>query len=342
MKKADISVEYIQHCGDDLTVVNAARVSFDKESMWKEDDSEFGLDFTLKESDEKLINYLAKHKHFSPFNHSFITLRIKAPIFVARQLVKHKFMPINEVSRRYVDSEPEFYFPDRWRKRADSVKQGSSHEEINVKWKRNEGSYTERRNPCTIKFAYLKWRVEANGEPFTMSIEDVEWNGVCPILNIPLNYDVPRGGIFDDTPTFDRIDPNKGYTKGNVRVISDLANRMKSSATPEQLTLFSKAMLMEYHGAVISEISPEGVTENALNEYNRLLGLGVCPEQARMVLPQNMMTTWYWSGTLGAYCDMLRLRLDKHTQYETRIVAQKAHEIIKNLFPVSVKALLEV
>ena len=224
MKTADISVEYIQHTGSDLAVVNAARVSFDKESAWEKNGKFGGTDNDLSEKDEKLIRYLANHKHFSPFNHSFITLRIKAPIFVARQLVKHKFMPWNEVSRRYVDDEPEFYFPDVWRAKAENVKQGSSEQEVDI-------------NPKFMTYASV-------GE--------------------------------------------------------------------------------------------------SLKEYNRMLSLGVCAEQARMILPQNMMTSWWWSGTLGAYCDMLKLRLDPHTQKESRIVAEKVKEIIEPLFPVSVPALLGV
>lgn len=221
MKLADISVDYINHCGDDLSVVNAARVSFDKES------------FDLSVQDEKLIKYLAKHKHFSPFNHAFISVRVKAPIFVARQLVKHKFMPWNEVSRRYVDDEPEFYLPKHWRKKADNVKQGSS-----------DGIVT---------------------------------------LNI--------GSIFDE----------------------------------------EEDSLLE---------TPYEVIEQSLYLYNGLLKQKVCPEQARMILPQNMMTTWIWSGTLGAFCDMLKLRLDSHTQYETRIVAEKVKEIVSQLFPISTEELL--
>lgn len=341
MKISDIEVSLVHHVGDDLDVVNAARVSFDKESSWEWDDvyCEF-KEGELKVSDKKLINYLAKHKHHSPFNHSFLSFRIKAPIFVARQLVKHKFMPFNEVSRRYVNSEPEFYFPDRYRKSAENVKQGSSHEEINIKWKKNEGSYTERRNPCTIKFSRLKWRVEASGEKFDMNIEDIEWNEVCPILGIPLNYDVSRGGIFDDTPTFDRIYPDKGYTKGNVRVISDLANRMKSSATPAQLEKFARAMLFEWKGEIGRPQSPESVCQAALDEYTRLISIGVCAEQARLVLPLNTMTEWRWSGTLGAFLDMLVLRLDPHTQKESRDVAEKIAVIVKELFPVSYAAYL--
>lgn len=128
MQVKDISVEYIQHTGSDLQVVNAARVSFDKTSAWEKNGKFGGTDTDLPERDEKLIQYLAKHKHFSPFNHSFITVKVRAPIFVSRQLVKHEYMPINEVSRRYVDDTPSFYLPSEWRKRSESKKQGSSEE----------------------------------------------------------------------------------------------------------------------------------------------------------------------------------------------------------------------
>ena len=229
MKIANIEVSYVQHCGSDLQVANAARVSFDKESEWDVSsapkflgDEQINI---LSERDMKLIRYLANHKHFSPFNHSFITTRIKAPIFVARQLVKHRFMPWNEVSRRYVDDEPEFYSPSL-RVRATNVKQGSG-EDIST-------------------YELTKW----------------------------------------------------------------------------------------YDG--------QNVVDLALAEYNNMLVAGVAPEVARAYLPQSMMTEWIWSGTLGAYCDMLRLRLDPHTQYESRIVAEKVKEIITPLFPVSVPALLEI
>ena len=229
MKIANIEVSYVQHCGSDLQVANAARVSFDKESDWDVSsapkflgDEQINI---LSERDTKLIRYLANHKHTSPFNHSFITTRIKAPIFVARQLVKHKFMPWNEVSRRYVDDEPEFYSPSL-RVRATNVKQGSG-EDIST-------------------YELTKW----------------------------------------------------------------------------------------YDG--------QNVVDLALAEYNNMLVAGVAPEVARAYLPQSMMTEWIWSGTLGAYCDMLRLRLDPHTQYESRIVAEKVKEIITPLFPVSVPALLEI
>lgn len=230
MKIKDISVEYIQHVGSDLQVVNSARVSFDKVSEWEvekvygKDKQVDYVDYVnkLSDKDAKLIKYLANHKHFSPFNHSFITLRVSAPVFVARQLVKHRFMPWNEVSRRYVDEEPEFYCPNDWRKRSENVKQGSSEE-----------------------------------------------SALWPALGWDNAY-------------------------------------------------------------------------SSLKDYNKAIEEGICPEMARMLLPQSMMTSWYWSGTLGAYCDMLRLRLDPHTQKETREVAEKIKEIIEPLFPVSVQALLYV
>jgi len=118
-----IKATYLDHCGSDLTTVNAARVSFGKKSSMEED----GLGvWHLKDADKKLIKYLAEHKHFSPFGHAFASFHVKAPIFVARQLVKHKFLRWNEISRRYVDDEPEFYVPDVWRGRAEDKKQGSS------------------------------------------------------------------------------------------------------------------------------------------------------------------------------------------------------------------------
>lgn len=144
-----MEVTYIDHMGNDLTVVNAARVSFNKESTWQidlnyhdeftldkmesegweehTDDGDFFYLRKLMDSDEKLIKYLAKHNHWTPFSHCMISLREKVPIFVARQRFKHMVgFTYNEVSRRYVDDEPEFYVPDAWRKRPqESIKQGS-------------------------------------------------------------------------------------------------------------------------------------------------------------------------------------------------------------------------
>jgi len=117
-----IKATYINHMGNDLTVANAARVSFGKTSEMEDDP--WGPP-KLKKKDDKLIRYLAKHRHISPFGHCFASFHVKAPIFVARQLVKHKFLRWNEISRRYVDDEPEFYTPDVWRGRSADKKQGS-------------------------------------------------------------------------------------------------------------------------------------------------------------------------------------------------------------------------
>ena len=119
-----IKVTYIDHMGSDLSVVNAARVSFGKKSDWMMRVHN-GEAKVLQHKDAKLIRYLAKHNHKSPFNHTFVTFHVKAPIFVARQLQKHEYMPWNEISRRYVDDDPEFYFPLTWRGRSTDKKQGS-------------------------------------------------------------------------------------------------------------------------------------------------------------------------------------------------------------------------
>lgn len=112
MKIATIEVELLGHYGSDLEVVNSARVSFNKRAN------------TMSPKDEKLIKYLADHKHHSPFNHAFLSFRVKCPLYVAAQLHKHAYMPVNSVSRRYVQTEPE-YFKVVWRQKADNVKQGS-------------------------------------------------------------------------------------------------------------------------------------------------------------------------------------------------------------------------
>jgi len=122
-----IKATLVDHMGSDLSVVNSARVSFGKKSDWVYSgvDTNGPHEKALSLKDKKLIRYLAKHKHLSPFGHAFASFHVKAPIFVARQLVKHKFLRWNEISRRYVDEEPEFYVPDIWRGRSADKKQGS-------------------------------------------------------------------------------------------------------------------------------------------------------------------------------------------------------------------------
>ena len=212
MKIAKQEVTLLDSCGSDLSVVNAARVSFNKQAT------------EMADKDVKLIDYLAKHKHKSPFNHCFMSFRVKAPIFVARQLVKHEYLPWNEVSRRYVTDEPEFYIPDGWRMSADNVKQGS-------------------------------------------------------------------GGLLVD------------------------------QGTQKEIALMT--------------------TQYSLDAYNTLMRNNVCAEQARMVLPQNTMTEWIWSGTLFAFAKMCKLRLDPHTQKETQEIAQLISNEAGKLYPTSWKALME-
>jgi thymidylate synthase (FAD) len=156
-----MEVTYIDNMGSDLSVVNAARVSFGKEATWQEEDNTCQCfpyapgdcccgNFlrgdgtgTLREGDVKLIKYLATHDHFSPFTHPQITLRYKVPIFVARQEFKHIVgFTRNEVSRRYVDDTPEMFIPTKWRGRpTGGAKQGSSGELSGFKVEQRAGSY---------------------------------------------------------------------------------------------------------------------------------------------------------------------------------------------------------
>jgi thymidylate synthase (FAD) len=210
-------VTLISHMGGDDSVVNAARVSFNKQITMPEDG-------VLTVPDRKLIQFLAKHGHWSPFAHCFLSFRVKAPIFVARQLAKHQVgFSWNEVSRRYVDDAPEMFLPDMetgWRKRHVSAKQGSSSETVVI----DEGA--------------------------------------------------------------------------------------------------------------------SAVVQACVDTYNDLLRRGVCPEQARMVLPQCTMTEWIWSGSLYAFARMCSLRIEAHAQVECRVIAEEIADLIRPLFPVAWEALV--
>ena len=196
--------------GSDLSVVNAARVSFGtKHEVFNE------------KKDAKLINFLARNNHVSPFGHAFASFHVSAPIFIARQLVKHKFLRWNEISRRYVSNEPKLYEPTTWRGKAFDKKQGSSD---------------------------------------TVVIEGVE-------IRATQAYDISL--------------------------------------------------------------------------YKHLLDMGICEEQALVVLPANLMTEWYWSGSLDAFADMCKLRCTKDTQNETKIIADEISDIMKRLYPVSWEALTD-
>jgi len=217
-----MKAEYVDHMGSDLTVVNAARVSFDKESA------------EVSYSDQKLINYLAKHGHWTPFSHPQITMRYTVPIFVARQEFKHIVgFTRNEVSRRYVDDTPEFYMPEVWRSRPEgSVKQGSGSGEV-----------------------------------------------------------VHMGSDYK----------SEGTVASNYK---DLINTCKYF-------------------------------------YEDMLRYGVAPEQARMVLPQSMYTSYYVTGSLAAFARMVKQRTDAHAQVEIQELAKIVDKLIRPLFPVSWSTLTE-
>ena len=200
-----MEITLIDKMGTDLSVVNAARVSYSKTKDM------------FDQKDEKLIKYLAEHEHWSPFAHASMQFRIKAPIFVARQLVKHQVGLVwNEVSRRYVDFPPELYQPDTWRGRPVNSKQGSD---------------------------------------------------------------------------------------GTVELGQTIDHNLETTM------------------------------ESCLILYNTLIQKGVAPEQARMVLPQSMMTEWYWSGTVYAFARVCNLRCKPDTQKETRDVANKIWKLADEAFP---------
>ena len=207
-------VTLLDHMGDDLAVVNAARVSMDKESL------------AMCASDEKLIAYLAKHKHWTPFAHVQFKFRISMPIFVAREWFRSTVgLSRNEVSRRYVDTPPEFWTPKgAWRGRAENVKQGS-------------GGLLPEKNRLTIQGAY----------DYAISIAE--------------------------------------------------------------------------------------------ESYRFLIDRGVCPEQARTLLPQSMLTEFIETGSLAAYARIYKLRTDPHAQKEIQEYALAIGEHIEKIVPVSWNAL---
>jgi thymidylate synthase (FAD) len=213
--------------GSDLTVINSAKVSFHKQ------------DTEVTDNNYGLLEYLAKHNHWSPFAHCTIQWRIKAPIFVARQLVKHQIGLVwNEVSRRYVSDDPEFYIPESWRgKPTGGAKQGSS--------------------------------------------------GV-----IPLDHKIT---VCDSVESF-QIEADNAFH------------------------LF---------------------IDGAVNLYRAMLDAGIAPEQARMVLPQNMMTEWIWTGSLYAFARVCKLRLDPHAQQESRDIAKVFDMELQKAFPYSWNYLME-
>lgn len=250
-----MKVTLLDHMGSDLTVVNAARVSFGKTSDWEY--NQIGPAKCLGVKDRRLVQFLARGcttgewdklkydgmevwtgaemeeilnyvkrmpTHWTPFGHCQITLHLKVPIFVARQIMKHQVgFVVNEVSRRYVDEIPEFYQPDVWRARAENVKQGSSEEAVLEKW-----------DDLAVQYLY-----------------------------------------------------------------------------------------------------------DAHSTYSSMLKAGVCPEQARMVLPQSMFTEFWMTGSLYGWANLYNQRSDSHAQKETQEVARQVKDIIRHLYPVSWDALTQ-
>lgn len=371
-------VEYIQHMGSDLTVVNAARVSFEKES--KAEDWEYldlgqasgDLVAVLNEKDQKLIKYLAKHNHWTPFGHCQATFRIKAPIFVARQLGKHQVgMVWNEVSRRYVDSPPEFYIPDQWRMKAENVKQGSSDELLTVDGKRVcryclseleflrkedekmkhfcsskcQSAYYRKHTDkgwAATKIARLKQSAAKRGIEFSLTTEDLMELGrpkYCKYLEVELDYTAE--GLQPNSPSVNRIDPAKGYIVGNIEIISNKANSMLLNASYGELMAFVRNVAL-YNGGIFMDQAPSvgEYYDRMIELYNTLIDEGMCAEQARMFMPQSQYCEWYWTGSLAAWARVCKLRLDSHTQKETRDIAQIISNQMSTIFPVSWSALL--
>lgn len=213
----DITVEFVDKMGSDLFAANVARVSFDN---WKEE---------FDDKDAKLISYLAKHKHTTPFRHPHLAVRCTAPIFLARQLGKHQVgMDWNEVSRRYVKTDFTYFSPSMWRKAPEgSIKQGSKDE-----------------------------AVETLGA------------GVSP------------------------------------------------------------------------QTAWEACIESCTQTYDNMIKAGVAPEQARMVLPQGMNTSWIWTGSLLAFAHVYNLRADfSHAQKDLKRFVEQLDAVAMEHFPVLWKQL---
>ena len=209
-----ISVELLDYMGDDLTVVQSARVSFAKDA------TEFD-----EVRDTKLINYLAKHDHWTPFAHTALKFRVSAPVPIRTQCFKHKVgMVENEESRRYISSVPEIFIPEYFRSKPEgSIKQGSGEvHKHSTEWKE---AYTVQTNQCVSLY--------------------------CDMLND-----------------------------------------------------------------------------------------GVCPEQARFILPQGAIVNWIWTGNLVSFANFFIKRADPNAQREVQVVAEAVGKEVEKIFPVSWSALV--
>lgn len=227
---SEIKVELLDYMGDDLAVVNAAKVSFSKESEWDfETDYESGVPVevreVLAEKDSKLIKYLAKHDHWTPFAHTALKFRVAAPVPIRTQCFKHKIgMVENEESRRYISTTPEIFIPEFFRSKPEgSIKQGSGKQHYDSKF----------------------------------------WVG-----------------------QYDKL------------------------------------------------------TSQCVSLYEDLLGDGVCPEQARFILPQGAIVNWIWTGNLVSFANFYNKRTDTNAQREVQMVAELVGKEIEQIFPVSWLALV--
>ncbi|WP_130906884.1 FAD-dependent thymidylate synthase [Pseudomonas sp. Sample_16] len=219
-----MKAQYVDHMGSDLSVVNAARVSFDKTSEWDWIDDDLGGYPVLKDVDARLIRYLARHNHWTPFAHTSVTLRMQAPVPIRTQCFKHKQGLVeNEESRRYINSTPELYVPSVFRSKPEgSAKQGSAG-------------------------------------------------------------DHPRSHEW----------------RQQYRMAGEFAIRL----------------------------------------YEDMIRDGVCPEQARFVLPQGCEVNWIWTGNVYAFANFYLKRTDPHAQQEIQRLAHEVGSIIEPLFPITWAAL---
>ena len=223
---SQIKVELLDWMGTDLDVVNAAKVSFSKESKWKEDSYYDMEPLQLEDKDKKLINYLAKHDHWTPFAHTALKFRVAAPVPIRTQCFKHKIgMVENEESRRYISTTPEIFIPEFFRSKPEgSIKQGSGDKHV----------------------------------------RSDDW--IC------------------------RYEHRVG---------------------------------------------------DCIAMYEAMLKDGVCPEQARFILPQGAIVNWIWTGNLVSFANFYNKRTDANAQREVQVVAELVGKEVERIFPVSWKALTE-
>ena len=470
VKIAQMNVELVDHMGNDLTVVNAARVSFDKESEWEaasEEHREMGF-VHLSDRDTKLIKYLADHNHWSPFAHTSIQLRVKAPIFVARQLVKHCVTGDTEVTfckpvagksngrvKRTIEELHRMWTGKvkyQGGKKGKRNVSGGHVKVFNTDTQRFESSHIVDVIYQGVKPVFLlttesgqSVRITGNHKVMTqrgwVAVEElapgVDYMVTEELSGVLINpgnkrrdYDVAdviarrehvktecvRCGDTENLECDHIIPVNAGGThdEENLQTLCSKCHREKSAKekspyrpnafqprwtqivsiepagsedvydiTVEGWHNFLANGLVVHNcvGGVWNEVSrryvdsepefwfpyqwrgrPEGSmkqgssgvmpesamwdgaakehVKNCLSWYESAIASGMAPEQARMILPQNMMTEWYWTGSLMFFARVCKQRLDAHAQQETREIGEWIAEIVAPLFPASWEALI--